>query len=640
MVRAIVGTLINIGLHKITIENFIQIIESQNRENAGFSVPAHGLFLTNIEYPYIKKMKAFDTTLFKRILEYTKPYKKRFYSVIVWAILLAIFAALRPYLLKNIIDDYVLPKDKNGFSLFVILMASSLILEVLSQFYFVYWANWLGQDIIKDIRIKLFKHMTSFKISYFDHEPVGKLVTRSVSDIESIARIFSQGLFMIISDLLKMAVVLLFMLYMNWKLTMIILAAMPILVYITRIFQKKMQLAFEEVRNQISNLNTFVQERVTGMKIVQLFTREDIELEKFKEINDKHRKAWVKNVWYNSIFFPIADIISSLSLSFIVYYGAMLILNDDPLTKQGDLFAFTMYISIFFTPLRQIADKFNEMQMGMIAAHRVFEVLDTNDHIEDIGTEIAPKFEGRINFKNVTFGYKPDEDVLKSINLSINEGKTIAIVGATGAGKSTIINLLNRFYEIKSGTISIDGNDITHYTLDSLRQQIAIVLQDVFLFADTIYNNITLNNLAISKEEVVAAAKEIGAHEFIMSLPNGYDYNVKERGNMLSSGQRQLIAFLRAYVSKPSILILDEATSSIDVYLEELIQKATETITKNRTSIVIAHRLATIINADKIVVLDKGIVVEEGTHNQLLQKENGYYRKLYDSQFVSREEEI
>jgi ATP-binding cassette subfamily B multidrug efflux pump len=585
-------------------------------------------------------MKAFDTTLFKRILEYTKPYKKRYYSVVVWAILLALFAALRPYLLKNIIDDYVLPKDKNGFSLFVILMASSLILEVLAQFYFVYWANWLGQDIIKDIRIKLFKHITSFKISYFDHEPVGKLVTRSVSDIESIARIFSQGLFMIISDLLKMVVVLVFMLYMNWKLTMIILAAMPILIYITRIFQRKMQLAFEEVRNQISNLNTFVQERVTGMKIVQLFTREAIELEKFKEINDKHRKAWVKNVWYNSIFFPIADIISSLSLSFIVYYGAMLILNDDPLTKQGDLFAFTMYISIFFTPLRQIADKFNEMQMGMIAANRVFDILDTNHHIEDIGTQIAPKFEGKIDFENVTFGYKPDENVLKSINLSVDEGKTIAIVGATGAGKSTIINLLNRFYEIKSGTISIDGKDITNYTLDSLRQQIAIVLQDVFLFADTIHNNITLNNEAISREEVIMAAKEIGAHEFITSLPNGYDYNVKERGNMLSSGQRQLIAFLRAYVSKPSILILDEATSSIDAYLEELIQKATETLTKNRTSIVIAHRLATIINADKIVVLDKGIVVEEGTHNQLLQKENGYYRKLYDSQFVALEEEI
>ena len=587
---------------------------------------------------YTKKMKAFDTTLFKRILEYTKPYKKRYYSVILWAILLAIFAALRPYLLKNIIDNYVLPKDKNGFSLFVILMASSLILEVCSQFYFVYWSNWLGQDIIKDIRIKLFKHLTSFKISYYDHEPVGKLVTRSVSDIESIARIFSQGLFMIISDLLKMIVVLVFMLYMNWKLTMIIVAAMPVLIYITRVFQKKMQIAFEEVRNQISNMNTFVQERVTGMKIVQLFTRETIELEKFKEINDKHRKAWVKNVWYNSIFFPIADIISSLSLSFIVYYGAMLILNHDPLTKQGDLFAFTMYIAIFFTPLRQIADKFNEMQMGMIAANRVFDILDTSHHIEDIGTQIAPKFNGKIDFENVTFGYIPDEDVLKRINLSVDEGKTIAIVGATGAGKSTIINLLNRFYEIKSGTISIDGKNITNYTLDSLRQQIAIVLQDVFLFADTIHNNITLNNPAISREEVIAAAKEIGAHEFIMSLPNGYDYNVKERGNMLSSGQRQLIAFLRAYVSKPSILILDEATSSIDVYLEELIQKATETITKNRTSIIIAHRLATVLNADKIVVLDKGIVVEEGTHNQLLQKENGFYKKLYDSQFVTIEE--
>jgi ATP-binding cassette, subfamily B, multidrug efflux pump len=376
------------------------------------------------------------------------------------------------------------------------------------------------------------------------------------------------------------------------------------------------------------------------MKIVQLFTREDIELEKFKEINDKHRKAWVKNVWYNSIFFPIADIISSLSLSLIVYFGALLILQNDPITKQGDLFAFTMYIAIFFTPLRQIADKFNEMQMGMIAANRVFDILDTQQHIEEIGNKTAPKFNGKIKFENVTFGYKPDEDVLKSINLSVNAGETIAIVGATGAGKTTIINLLNRFYDIKSGIISIDDENITHFTLESLRKQIAIVLQDVFLFADTIHNNITLNNDKISRETLITAAKEIGAHDFIMTLPNNYDYNVKERGNMLSSGQRQLIAFLRAYVSKPSILILDEATSSVDVYLEELIQKATETLTKNRTSIVIAHRLATVINADKIVVLDKGIVVEEGNHETLLQKENGFYRKLYDSQFVAIEEEI
>jgi ATP-binding cassette, subfamily B, multidrug efflux pump len=585
-------------------------------------------------------MKALDTTLFRRILDYSKPYRWRYYSVIGWAVLLSVFAALRPLFLEKIIDDYVVVKDLTGFYLFFLLMAVSLLLEVCSQFYFVYWANKLGQDIIRDIRIKLFKHMTSFKMSYFDHEPVGKLVTRAVSDIESIAKIFSQGLFMIISDLFKMVVVLGFMLYMNWKLTMIIVAVMPILLYITRVFQKKMQLAFEEVRNQIANLNTFVQERVTGMKIVQLFTREAIELEKFKEINDKHRKAWVKNVWYNSIFFPLADIISSLTLTCIIWYGGISIAYSDHFTTVGQLFAYTMFIPIFFTPLRQIADKFNEMQMGMIAANRVFEILDTNSHIQDKGTQVAPKFEGKIDFDQVTFGYKKDEDVLKSVNLSVDAGQMIAIVGATGAGKSTIINLLNRFYEIKSGTISIDGNDINNYTLESLRQQIAVVLQDVFLFADTIYNNIALHNPAISREVVLAAAKEISAHDFIMSLPGGYDYNVKERGNMLSSGQRQLIAFLRAYVSKPSILILDEATSSIDTYLEELIQKATDTITKNRTSIVIAHRLTTVINADKIVVLDKGIVVEEGIHQQLLQKENGYYRKLYDSQFVKEQEEI
>jgi ATP-binding cassette, subfamily B, multidrug efflux pump len=585
-------------------------------------------------------MKAFDTLLFKRILEYTKPYKSRYYSVIIWAILLSVFSALRPYLLKNTVDSYIRTKDEHGLLLFIVLIGIVLLSEVISQFFFVYWANWLGQDIVKDIRVKLFKHMTSFKMSYFDHEPVGKLVTRSISDIEAIARIFSQGLFMIISDLLKMLVVLCFMLYMNWKLTMIVVLAMPILIYATRVFQKKMQVAFEEVRNQIANMNTFVQERVTGMKIVQLFVREDIELEKFKEINDKHRKAWVKNVWYNSIFFPIADIISSLTLSTIVWYGGINILNNDGLTSFGDLFAYTMYIAIFFTPLRQIADKFNEMQMGMIAANRVFDVLDTNSHIQDKGKQIAPNFKGKIDFKNVTFGYNSNEDVLKGINLSVKEGEMVAIVGATGAGKSTIINLLNRFYEINSGIIAIDDEDITNYELDSLRVQIAVVLQDVFLFADTIHNNITLNNSNISREAVLVAAKEIGAHEFIMSLPGGYDYNVKERGNMLSSGQRQLIAFLRAYVSKPSILILDEATSSIDAYLEELIQKATDTITKNRTSIVIAHRLATVINADKIVVLDNGIVVEEGTHHQLLQKEYGFYRKLYDSQFVSHDEEI
>lgn len=580
------------------------------------------------------KAKAFDTKVFKRIMVYTKPYKWRFNSVIIWAISLSIFAALRPYLLKQTVDGYIQTNDAKGLLFFIVLMGIVLLLEVISQFYFVYWANWLGQDIVKDIRTKLFKHLLSFRMKYFDNAPVGQLVTRSVSDIEAIARIFSQGLFMIVSDLMKMVVVLIFMFYMNWKLTWIVIIAMPILVIATRIFQKKMQVAFEEVRTQISNMNTFVQERVTGMKIVQLFNRETIEAHKFSEINDKHKKAWIQTVWYNSIFFPIADIISSLSLGMVVWYGGTRILGGDMTTTFGDLFSYTMFITMLFNPLRQIADKFNEMQMGMIAANRVFDILDTQDQIQDKGSLVAPVFEGAIEFKKVHFGYLENEAVIKGIDLKVNAGATVAIVGSTGAGKSTIINLLNRFYEINKGSICIDGQDINNYTLESLRKQIAVVLQDVFLFADTILNNITLNNPEISREEVVAAAKNIGVHNFIMNLPNGYDYNVKERGVMLSSGQRQLIAFLRAYVSNPSILILDEATSSIDTYSEELIQRATETVTKGRTSIVIAHRLATIINADKIVVMDKGLIVEQGTHSELVIRENGYYKRLYDSQFA------
>ena len=580
------------------------------------------------------KAKAFDTRLFKRILEYTKPYKFRFNSVIVFAILLSVFSALRPFLLKHTIDQYIKTKDQTGLLTYIILMGIVLIFEVISNFYFVFWANWLGQDIVKDIRNKLFKHMLSFKMKYYDNAPVGQLVTRSVSDIESIAKIFSQGLFMISSDLLKMIVILIFMFFMNFKLTWIVIVAMPILLFFTRIFQKKMQVAFEEVRTQISNLNTFVQERVTGMKIVQLFNREEIELEKFKIINDKHNQAWIKTVWYNSIFFPIADIITSLTLGCVVIYGGFNILDGDRFTTFGDLFSYTMFIGMLFNPLRQIADKFNEMQMGMIAANRVFEIIDIEDQVQENGKIEATTFNGKIKFNQVRFSYITDEEVVKGIDLEIFPGETIAIVGATGAGKSTIINLLNRFYEIDSGTITIDNININEFTINSLRQQIAVVLQDVFLFADTILNNITLNNPAISRDQVIDAAKKIGVHDFIQSLPNGLDYNVRERGVMLSSGQRQLIAFLRAYVSNPSILILDEATSSIDTYSEELIQQATEKITKNRTSIVIAHRLATVVNADKIVVMDKGLIVEQGTHHQLLEKENGYYKNLYDSQFM------
>jgi ABC-type multidrug transport system fused ATPase/permease subunit len=580
------------------------------------------------------KAKAFDILVFKRILKYTKPYQWRFNSVVAFAISLSIFAALRPYLLKQTVDEYIKTHDAEGLLFYIVLMGIVLLAEVFSQFYFVLWANWLGQDIVKDIRVKLFQHMLSFKMKYYDNAPVGQLVTRSVSDIEQIAKIFSQGLFMIISDLMKMTVVLIFMFYMNWRLSWIVIVAMPILVFFTRIFQRKMQVAFEDVRNQVAHMNTFVQERVTGMKIVQLFNREDIEAEKFSEINDKHRKAWVKTILYNSIFFPIADIISSLTLGFVVLYGGISILDGDQFTTFGDLFSYTMFIGMLFNPLRQIADKFNEMQMGMIAANRVFDIIDTQDQIQDTGTIEAPKFAGNIQFKEVRFSYIDEEEIIKGINLDVKAGETIAIVGATGAGKSTIINLLNRFYEIDSGTICIDGHSVKDYSLNSIRKQIAVVLQDVILFADTILNNITLNNPEITKDAVISAAKKIGVHEFIMSLPENYEYNVKERGVMLSSGQRQLIAFLRAYMSDPSILILDEATSSIDTHSEELIQKATETITKGRTSIVIAHRLATIVNADKIVVMDKGLIVEQGSHLELVVKENGIYKKLYDSQFM------
>ncbi|WP_121966353.1 ABC transporter ATP-binding protein [Myroides sp. N17-2] len=585
-------------------------------------------------------MKPLKSISLQKILDYAKPYKSRFNWVVAFAISLSIFAAIRPYMLKITVDEYVQKQDKTGLLVYIGLMGLVLLFEVLSQFFFTYWANWLGQDIVKDMREKLFDKIINFRMRYFDNEPVGKLVTRAVSDIESIASIFSQGLFMIVSDLLKMFVVLCIMFYMNWKLSCIVLIAMPILLYATRVFQMHMKTAFQEVRTQISNLNTFVQERLTGMKIVQLFSREEIEYEKFKEINNKHNVAWLKNILYNSIFFPIADIVSSLTLGFVIWYGGMSIVQGDNLTSFGDLFAYTMLITMLFNPLRQIADKFNVMQMGIIAAERVFDVLETEEQINDSGTIEAPQFKGKIELKDVRFSYIEDHEVLKGINLNIESGSTIAIVGSSGAGKSTIINLLNRFYDIDSGSICIDGTDINEYKLATLRKQVAVVLQDVFLFSDTIYNNITLHDPAISRETVIEAAKKIGIHDFILQLPGGYDYNVKERGVMLSSGQRQLIAFLRAYVSNPSILILDEATSSIDTHSEELLQKATEYLTKDRTSIIIAHRLATIVNADQIIVMDKGQIVEKGTHKDLLELEGGYYKNLYDSQFGKEVENI
>jgi subfamily B ATP-binding cassette protein MsbA len=511
-----------------------------------------------------------------------------------------------------------------------------LILEVVSQLFFIYYANWLGQSIVKDIRVKLYDHVLRFRMKYYDSSSVGVLITRTVTDMERIAAIFGEGLFMIFSDLLKMLVVGGMMFYMNWKLSLIAFITMPIVLFATKIFQRYMKRAFEEVRNEVSNLNSFVQERVTGMKILQLFTREDTEFKKFKAINERHKKGWLKTVWYNSVFFPIADLLSSITLGTIIWVGGLMVVIQGTAT-EGNLFAFIMYVPMLFRPLNQIANKFNTLQMGMVAADRVFRVLDTTSQIDDSGTAIATEFNGDISFKDVHFSYVEDEKVLQGVSLEVKAGQTIAIVGSTGAGKSTIINLLNRFYDIKEGTIDIDGIDIKSLTLKSLRSQIAVVLQDVFLFADTILNNITLKDADISEETVIQAAKDIGIHDFISSLPNGYHYNVKERGAMLSSGQRQLISFLRAYVTNPSILVLDEATSSVDSYSEQLIQDATDKITKGRTSIVIAHRLATIQQADQIIVMDAGKIVEKGTHDELLKFENGYYRNLYEVQFLKAE---
>ncbi|WP_334055825.1 ABC transporter ATP-binding protein [Polaribacter sp. P097] len=575
---------------------------------------------------------AFDMKIFKRLMSFAKRYKLYFFIASSSTILLALFSVLSPYILINTVDDYILTKDKEGLLNYTMLMLGVLLIEVLLQFTFIYFANWVGQHIIRDIRAKIFRHILQFKMSYFDKNSVGKLVTRVVSDIETIAAFFSNGVFTILSDILKMFAVTVIMLILNWKLALITLLILPILIYATKLFQVAIKVTFQEVRNQVANLNGFVQERVTGMKIVQLFNREKIEYQNFKEINQKHKKAYIKAIWYYSVFFPIAEILSSIGIGLIVWFGGGQAIQDTGITV-GMIMGFIQFAQMLFRPLRQIADKFNQLQMGIVAGERVFKVIDTESTIDKNGTVVAENLEGNISFDKVRFSYVENEEVLKGISLEVKSGQTIAIVGATGAGKSTIINLINRFYEIDSGTISVDGVSVANYDLESLRDQVAIVLQDVFLFSDSILNNITLKNNSITEEEVEEAAKQIGIHDFIKSLPGGYHYNVKERGAMLSSGQRQLIAFLRAYVSKPSILILDEATSSVDSHSEQMIQYATETITKGRTSIVIAHRLATIKQADKIIVMDKGLIVEEGSHSELLQKRDGYYKNLYDKQF-------
>jgi len=577
--------------------------------------------------------KIFDVKLFSKLLVFVKPYNKTFYGVMFTAILISLFSTLTPYLLKVVVDDYILVKNYEGMQLIILLMILALLFEVIFMYLFTFYANWLGQKVIKDLRVSVFKKIIKFKMSFFDKNAVGRLVTRTVNDIETIASIFSQGLFTIIADILKMITVLTVMTIISLELTLVVISIFPVLIFATRVFQKTMKVAFEKVRREVANLNSFVQERISGIKIVQIFNREKVEINNFRKINIKHRDAWLRTVWINSIFFPIAEISTSICIGLLVWYGGFNNLNGENISL-GTLFLFISLSGLLFRPLRQIADRFNTLQMGMVSTERIFNILENDQQINDNGTLKGSSFRGLIEFNNVSFSYVDNEQVLNNISFKINPGESFAIVGPTGSGKTTITKLITKFYEVNTGNILIDGKDINHYALETLRSKIGVILQDVFLFADTIYNNITLFNEEITIENVENAAKELEIHDFINSLPGGYSFNVSERGTTLSAGQKQLIAFLRVLVNNPDILILDEATSSIDSYSEDLIKNATKKITKDKTSIIIAHRLSTIESADKIIYMENGKILETGNHKQLLSIPNGKFKKLYEEQFI------
>lgn len=576
-----------------------------------------------------------DFKVFKRLLVFAKDYKRYLTYTLIFTILVGFLAPIRPILIGEVVNRFIVNTQNHSelikWTLFLVLISFS---EGIFQFLSAYYSNLMAQSIILDIRKKLYAHIVQFRINYFDKTPIGNLVTRLVSDIEAISDVFSSGLISIIGDLLILIVVLILMLVSNWQLALLSLAPIPVLIIATRIFAKAMRRSFQLERKQVTLLNTFVQEHLSGMSIVQLFNREKQEYDKFTEINAGHRKAHINAVWAFSIFFPVVDFLASLSIAFLLVWGGLYVMNhpSDTDTLFGEIFAFTLWINMLFRPIRQLADKFNVLQRGIVRAERVFEVLDMQNDCIDCGDKTTVDFNQDLHFDKVYFAYKDNNWILKDINLTIPKGKMVAFVGATGAGKTTIVNLLTRFYDYQKGEIRIGDTSIKDIDLDYLRQNIAIVLQDVFLFSDTILNNITLNNSAISKEEVIEAAKAVGAHDFIMKLPGDYEYMMGERGGVLSVGQRQLISFIRAYVYQPNILILDEATSSVDSESEFLIQEATDKITKGRTAIVIAHRLSTIQKADIIVVLDHGEVKEVGSHYELLEKE-GFYRNLYEMQF-------
>ncbi len=571
-----------------------------------------------------------DYQLLKRILRFSIPYRSKMWLTAIFAILLALLAPLRPILINYALDNFVLIPNLELLFQITILMIVVLALESIVQFYYIYYAACIGQYVIQDLRGKIYKHIVNLKLSFFDKTPIGTVVTRTISDIETIAAIFSEGLLIIIAELLKIVVVLIVMIYTDFKLTIVSLSSIPLLLIATSWFKRSIKSAFQQVRTQVSIMNAFIQEHIVGMNIVQIFVREKAEYQRFKKINKAHQDAHIRSILYYSIFFPVVEILSATSIGLIIWWGGSAILSGQDITF-GELVAFILYIHMLFRPIRQLADRFNILQMGIVGSERVFKILDTDQKIKDNSDFVLEKVKGYIRFKDVFFAYNKEQWVLKGINFDIEAGKTLALVGETGAGKTSVTNVLNRFYDIQKGSINIDNYSIQEVKLSSLREQIAFVQQEVFLFSDSIFNNITLYDKDISMQKVEEAAKNIGIHSFIKSLPGGYDYSVGERGVTLSTGQRQLIAFLRVYVRNPRILILDEATSSIDTETEQLLQNALEKLVENRTLIIIAHRLSTIRNADKILLFKDGKIAEQGSHNDLM-SQKGIYQNMYSTQ--------